>query len=111
MRVEVRTGAKVTEATAEGLKLADGSFIASELIVWAAGVKAPAVLHELDGLEVNRINQLVVTPTLRTTHDPDISPRSAIAPPVHAPVSAGCRRGRKQRTRRRHTWCGKSNAG
>jgi NADH dehydrogenase len=72
MGVEVRTGAKVTEATAEGLKLADGSFIASELIVWAAGVKAPAVLRELDGLEVNRINQLVVTPTLLTTRDPDI---------------------------------------
>jgi NADH dehydrogenase len=72
MGVEVRTGAKVTEATAEGLRLADGSFIASELIVWAAGVKAPAVSHELDGLEVNRINQLVVTPTLRTTRDPDI---------------------------------------
>ncbi len=33
MGVEVRTGAKVTEATAEGLKLADGSFIASGLIV------------------------------------------------------------------------------
>jgi NADH dehydrogenase len=72
MGVEVRTGAKVTEATAEGLKLADGSFIASELIVWAAGVKAPAVLHELDGLEVNRINQLAVTLTLQTTRDPDI---------------------------------------
>jgi NADH dehydrogenase len=72
MGVEVRTGAKVTEATAEGLRLADGSFIASELIVWAAGVKAPPVLRELEGLEVNRINQLVVTPTLLTTRDPDI---------------------------------------
>jgi NADH dehydrogenase len=72
MEIEVRTGAKVTEATAAGLKLADGSFIASELIVWAAGVKAPSVLRELDGLEVNRINQLVVTPTLLTTRDPDI---------------------------------------
>lgn len=72
MGIEVRTGAKVTEATAEGLKLADGSFIASELLVWAAGVKAPKVLGELDGLEVNRINQLVVHPTLQTTLDPDI---------------------------------------
>ncbi|MEA2744964.1 MAG: hypothetical protein QOG73_3974 [Acetobacteraceae bacterium] len=70
MRVEVRTGAKVTEATAEGPRLADRSFITSELIVWAAGVKTPAVLRELDGLEVNRINQLVVTPALRTTRRP-----------------------------------------
>jgi NADH dehydrogenase len=70
--VEVRTGARVTEVSADGLKLADGRFIASELIVWAAGVKAPEVLAQLDGLETNRINQLVVTPTLQTTWDSNI---------------------------------------
>jgi len=72
MGVEVRTSARVTEVTAEGVKLADGDFIASELVVWAAGVKAPAVLRDLDGLEVTRINQLVVERTLQTTRDPDI---------------------------------------
>jgi NADH dehydrogenase len=72
MGIEVNTGAKVTEVTADGLRLADGSFIASELVVWAAGVKAPEVLRHVDGLEVNRINQLVVEPTLQTTRDPDI---------------------------------------
>ena len=30
------------------------------------------MLQNLDGLEVNRINQLVVEPTLQTTRDPDI---------------------------------------
>ena len=45
MGIEVHTGAKVTEVTADGLRLADGSFIASELVVWAAGVKAPEVLR------------------------------------------------------------------
>ena len=58
MGVEVHTGAKVTEVTADGLHLTDGSFIASELVVWAAGVKAPEVLRHLDGLEVNRIISL-----------------------------------------------------
>jgi len=72
MGVEVRAGAKVTEVTAADLQLADRSFIASELVVWAAGVKASEVLPHLDGLEVNRINQLVVEPTLQTTRDPDI---------------------------------------
>jgi NADH dehydrogenase len=72
MGIETHTGAKVTEVTADGLRLADGSFIASELVVWAAGVKAPEVLRRLDGLEVNHINQLVVEPTLQTTRDPDI---------------------------------------
>ncbi len=70
--IEMRTGAKVSEVTVDGLKLADGSFIASELVVWAAGVKGPKVLQQLDGLEVNRINQLVVEPTLQTTRDPNI---------------------------------------
>jgi len=72
MGVEVRTGAKVTKVTAEGIALADGSFIDSELVVWAAGVKAPDVLRHLDGLEINRINQLVVEQTLQTTHDPAV---------------------------------------
>ena len=70
--VEVHTSARVTEVTAEGLRLADGSFIASELVVWAAGVKAPKVLRQLDGLETNRINQLVVESTLQATRDPDV---------------------------------------
>ncbi len=60
------------EVAADGVTLAGGEFIASELVVWAAGVKAPEVLRELDGLETNRINQLVVGPTLQTTRDPDI---------------------------------------
>lgn len=70
--VEIRTGAKVTQVTAEGLRLGDGSFIDAELVVWAAGVKAPEVLRRLDGLEANRINQLVVESTLQTTRDPAI---------------------------------------
>src|SRR6266478_3742085 len=45
--VEVRTGARVTKVAADGVRLADGSFIPSELVVWAAGVKAPDVLREL----------------------------------------------------------------
>ncbi|MCJ2032687.1 NAD(P)/FAD-dependent oxidoreductase [Methylobacterium sp. J-068] len=70
--VEVRTGARVTEVRADGVQLADGGFIPSELVVWAAGVKAPPFLHEIGGLETTRNNQLVVTPTLQTTRDPDI---------------------------------------
>ncbi len=70
--VSVRTNARVQEVRADGVCLADGSFIPSELVVWSAGVKAPDFLNEIDGLETNRINQLVVLPTLQTTRDPDI---------------------------------------
>lgn len=70
--VEVRVQARVTEVRADGVQLADGGFIPSELVVWAAGVKGPAFLKDLGGLESTRNNQLVVTPTLQTSRDPDI---------------------------------------
>jgi NADH dehydrogenase len=54
------------------VRLASGEIIPGELVVWAAGVKAPDFLAHLDGLEVNSINQLLVSPTLQTTRDPDV---------------------------------------
>jgi len=72
MDVEIRTGAGVTEVTASGVRLADGSFVDSELVVWSAGIKTPEVARQLDGLETNRINQLVVESTLQTTRDPAV---------------------------------------
>ncbi|HEX4893224.1 MAG TPA: NAD(P)/FAD-dependent oxidoreductase [Hyphomicrobiaceae bacterium] len=47
-----------------------GKTILSELTVWAAGVKAPAVTRQLDGFETNRIGQLVVDQNLRSPQDP-----------------------------------------
>lgn len=70
--VDVRTSARVTAVTERGVQLADGDFVPSELVVWAAGVKGPEVLAGLDGLEASQSNQLMVTPTLQTTRDPDI---------------------------------------
>jgi NADH dehydrogenase len=70
--VRVHTGARVTAVNAEGVVLEGGGLLPAELVVWAAGVKAPAFLAGLDGLETNRLNQLVVTPTLQTTRDPDV---------------------------------------
>jgi len=72
LNVDVRTGSKVTEVRADGVLLADGGFVPSELVVWSAGVKGPDVLSQLDGLEATRSNQLVTLPTLQTTRDPDI---------------------------------------
>jgi NADH:quinone reductase (non-electrogenic) len=72
LKVEVRTGARVEQVLARAVRLAGGEVVPAELVVWAAGVKAPAMLRDLDGLETNRINQLVVHPTLQTTRDPHI---------------------------------------
>jgi NADH dehydrogenase len=70
--VRVRTGERVTEVTGQGVHTASGAFHPADLIVWAAGIMAPAVLSKLDGLETNRAHQLLVTPALQTTRDPDI---------------------------------------
>ena len=67
--VEIRTGARVTEVRSDGICLAGGDFIPSELVVWSAGVRGPDVLKNLDGLEVSRSGQLVVRATLQTTRD------------------------------------------
>ncbi len=70
--VHVRTSAPAAKVLGNGVRLADGEIIPAELVVWAAGVKAPDFLKDLDGLETNRINQLVVQPTLQTTRDENI---------------------------------------
>lgn len=70
--VVVHTGAKVAEVLADGVRLADGRTLPAELVVWAAGVKAPDFLRDIAGLETNRINQLAVRPTLQVTRDDDI---------------------------------------
>lgn len=67
--VAVRTSARVTEVSANGLHLKEAGLIETDLTVWAAGVKAPDLLATAGELESNRSNQLVVTPNLRTTRD------------------------------------------
>ena len=70
--VDVRTSSRVAEVMASGVRLASGETVPAELIVWAAGVKAPDMLARIEGLETNRINQLLVLPTLQTTRDESI---------------------------------------
>jgi NADH:ubiquinone reductase (H+-translocating) len=70
--VRVLVGTAITEVTADTMKTKAGEVIPSDLKVWAAGVRAPDVLHEIGGLETTRSNQLVVRPTLQTTRDDQI---------------------------------------
>ncbi|PMN62831.1 NAD(P)/FAD-dependent oxidoreductase [Enterovibrio norvegicus] len=70
--VNVRTATMVVKADAEGLTTKDGDKIPAQIMVWAAGIKAPDFMKDIAGLETNRINQLVVKPTLQTTRDEDI---------------------------------------
>ncbi|PAV02777.1 FAD-dependent oxidoreductase [Arsenophonus sp. ENCA] len=67
--VRVLTQTMVTSADRDGLNTKSGEKINADLMVWAAGIKAPDFMHQIGGLETNRINQLVVKPTLQTTLD------------------------------------------
>jgi NADH dehydrogenase len=67
--VDLRMGRRVTEINHAGIHTHDGEFIEADIKVWAAGIKAPDWLKDLDGLETNHINQLVVDSTLKTSDD------------------------------------------
>lgn len=67
--VVLKLGRRVTEVTKEGISTHDGEFIEADIKVWAAGIKAPDWLKNLDGLETNHINQLMVDDTLKTNDD------------------------------------------
>lgn len=70
--VEVLNGQPVSEIRSGIVVLKDGTELPSDMTVWAAGIKAPNFLADLDGLESNRSNQLVVHQTLETTRDSNI---------------------------------------
>jgi len=70
--VEVLTATKIEQVRADALLTDGGQLIQASLKVWAAGIRAPAFLRDMDGLETNRLNQLKVGTTLQTTADENI---------------------------------------
>jgi NADH dehydrogenase len=70
--VEVLTGERIVEATAEGFRTGSGRTLHSEIKVWAAGIKAPGFLAGIDGLQTNRLNQVIVRSTLQAIGDDDV---------------------------------------
>lgn len=70
--VRLMTGETVAEVAPGVVRTASGKAIRADLTVWAAGIKAPLILSELDGLPVNRLGQLIVRRTLQTEVDDNI---------------------------------------
>ncbi len=70
--IKVLTGQPVSEIKKDVIVMKDGTELSSDMTIWAAGIKAPVFLSKLEGLEVNRGNQLVVLQTLQTTNDTDV---------------------------------------
>lgn len=69
--IDVITGDPAQTITEEGIVTHSGHNLPARMKVWAAGIKAPDFLGDLDGLANNRINQLIVDQTL-ATNDPNI---------------------------------------
>ena len=66
--VNVMTNTLVTQVTPEGMYTRDGQFIKSDMMLWAAGVKGPEVLTQLD-LEIDKMNKVMVKASCQTTTD------------------------------------------
>lgn len=70
--INVMTSRRVIAIHPDSVECDGGILIPATLKVWSAGIKAPDILKDIAGLETNRINQLVVKPTLQTTRDDSI---------------------------------------
>lgn len=72
MAIEIHSNEQVQQVSKTGVHMVSGKVLPSSIVVWAAGIKAPEFLKDLDGLETNRLNQLVVNPQLQSSRDPAI---------------------------------------
>ena len=70
--INIITSSRVTSVQKSYIHMKNGFSLKADLIIWVAGIKAPDWFRQLDGLAVNQINQLMVTPTLQTTVDENI---------------------------------------
>lgn len=72
LNVQVLTGDPVVKVSVDGVDTKGGQHVPADLVVWAAGIKAPDFLASIDGLETARNNQVIVKPSLQTTRDDNI---------------------------------------
>ena len=97
--VEVRTGARVAEVRADGVRARRGEIIPSELVVWSAGVKAPEFLEESTGWRPTASissSSADVADHARSRHFRDRRLRGL---PASRRSPAACRRARRPPTR------------
>jgi NADH:ubiquinone reductase (H+-translocating) len=72
LNIQVLTGDPVIKVSVDGVDTKSGKHIPADLVVWAAGIKAPDFLANIDGLETARNNQMIVKQTLQSTRDDSI---------------------------------------
>ncbi|KIO35657.1 NAD(P)/FAD-dependent oxidoreductase [Shewanella sp. cp20] len=70
--VSVRQNTRIEEASSKGFVTSENELIAANLVLWAAGVKAPDFIKQIEGLNLNRVNQILVRPTLQAQGHNDL---------------------------------------
>ncbi|TFH85941.1 NAD(P)/FAD-dependent oxidoreductase [Billgrantia azerbaijanica] len=69
--VQVHSGTRVTRIDEDAIHTADGQRLATDLNVWAAGIKAPDILTQLD-LTLAKGQRIAVHETLQSVDDPNV---------------------------------------
>jgi NADH:ubiquinone reductase (H+-translocating) len=67
--VQVRTATQVVKIEPKVVHTKDGGTVEADLILWAAGVRGAYGIEAMSDLELNRLGQFVVRPTLQSTRD------------------------------------------
>lgn len=67
--IDVLEGTRVARVEKSGFITAEETLIEADLMVWSAGVKVPDFIADLNIFELNRANQILVTPELQSTVD------------------------------------------
>ncbi|GGD65793.1 NAD(P)/FAD-dependent oxidoreductase [Lacimicrobium alkaliphilum] len=70
--VEVLENTRVNAANKQGFETAQNGFVEATMMVWAAGVKVPDYIKDQQCFELNRMQQIVVTPELKAKGTEDI---------------------------------------
>ncbi|HEY7596421.1 MAG TPA: FAD-dependent oxidoreductase [Actinophytocola sp.] len=69
--IEVRDSVQVTEVRADGVVLAGGEHMPSDVVVWTTGFTVPALAREA-GLAVDEHGRMLVDETMRSVSHPDV---------------------------------------
>ncbi len=67
--IVLKLGERVVEVTKDSIKTQTGEIFPADIKVWAAGIKAPDWMQGLGGMATNKLNQLQVDATLKTSDE------------------------------------------
>lgn len=70
--VSISVSDSVTRVEPQSVATKSGRVIPADITIWAAGIKAPEVLASLDGIVVNKLNQVKVSGSLQSESDENI---------------------------------------